>query len=122
VPDDQDVEIDPSVDGYVLTFIYHFNEDGSCWKEINLLKDGEIVYQPVDRFSTLMCNYTIDEGGKVVVEYEDSEEGDELYFDGTSLTGVYSDTELDLQRATEAQMKFYQEQPDAWHGGAAAKC
>ncbi len=86
VPDDQDVEIDPSVDGYVLTFIYHFNEDGSCWKEINLLKDGEIVYQPVDRFSTLMCNYTIDEGCKVVVEYEDSEEGDELYFDGTSLT------------------------------------
>ena len=121
VPDDPDVEVEPSVDGYMLTFIYHFNEDGSCWKEINLMKDGEIVYQPVDRFSTLMCNYTIDEDGKVVVEYEDSEEGDELYFDGTSLTEEYGDTELDLQRATEAQIKFYQEQADGWHGGAAAK-
>ena len=121
VPDDPDVEVEPSVDGYVLTFIYHFNEGGSCWKEINLMKDGEIVYQPVDRFSTLMCNYTIDEDGKVVVEYEDSEEGDELYFDGTSLTEEYGDAELDLQRATEAQINFYKEQADGWHGGAAAK-
>ena len=42
----------------------------------------------------------------MVVEYEDSEEGDELYFDGTSLTEEYGGVENTLQRATEAQISF----------------
>ena len=120
-PDDPDVEIEPSADGYILAFIYHFNDDGTCWKEIDVMKDGILVYQPVDRNSTSTCHYAISQDGVVDIEYEDSEEVDELYFDGIKLTEEYSDVSIILQRAVEEQIRFYEEQSDAWHGGSEEK-
>ena len=95
-PDDPDVEIEPSADGYILAFIYHFNDDGTCWKEIDVMKEGKLVYQPVDRNSTSTCHYAISQDGVVDIEYEDSEEVDELYFDGIKLTEEYSDVSIIL--------------------------
>ena len=122
VPEDPDVEVEPSGEGYLMAFIYHFNDDGSCWKEVNVTKDGLLVYQPVDRNGTSTCHYTVvGELGIVYIDYEDSEVGDVLFFDGTSLTEMQGEKEIVLQRATEAQIKLYQEQSDAWHGGADEK-
>lgn len=67
------------------------------------------------------CRYSIGQDGKVVVDFEDGEESDELYFDGTRLTEEYDDIEIVLLPATEEQIKFYKEQSDAWHGGSAEK-
>ena len=119
--DNPDVKVDPSADGYVLVFIHHFNDDGTCWKEINVTKKGLLINQPVDRYSTSSCRYSVGKDGLVIVEYENSEEGDELRFDGTRLTEDYGDRKNVLKRATEEQVKLYKEQSDAWHGGAAEK-
>jgi hypothetical protein len=121
MPDEADVEMESSVDGYILAFIYHFNDDGTCWKEINVMEEGKLIYQPVDRYSTSTCKYTIGQDGMVVIEYEGSEESDELYFDGTKLTEGYGDEAIIMQRATEEQIRLYREQSDAWHGGSAEK-
>ena len=118
-PDELDVEIEPSADGYILAFIYHFNDDGTCWKEVDAMKEGKLIYQPVDRNSTNTCKYTIGQDGMVVIEYEDSEEADELYFDGTKLKEGYGDVTIIMQRAVEEQILLYKEQSDAWHGGSA---
>ena len=119
--DNPDVKVEPSADGYVMVFIHHFNDDGTCWKEINVTKDGLLINQPVDRYSTSSCRYSVGKDGLVIVEYENSEEGDELRFDGTRLTEDYGNRKIVLQRATEEQIKLYKEQSDAWHGGAAEK-
>ncbi len=118
-PEDSDEPIEASETGYTVAFLYHFYDDGTCWKEVDIMVDGKLVAQPVDRYSTSECTYTIDANGKVVVEYQDSEEADECLFDGTLLTEEYGDATLTLTRATEAQAKLYQEESDAWHGGAA---
>ena len=121
MPDAPDVEIEPSVDGYIVAFIYHFNDDGSCWSEIDVMKEGKLVYQPVDRNSTNSCKYTIGQDGMVVIQFEDSDETDELYFDGVNLMEEYGDESIILQRAAEEQIRLYKEQSDAWHGGSAEK-
>lgn len=114
-----DEPIEASETGYTMAFLYHFYDDGTCWKEIDIMADGKLVAQPVDRYSTSECTYTIDAKGKVVIDYEDSEEADEFMFNGTLLNEVCGDATLTLTRATDAQTRLYKEESDAWHGGAA---
>ncbi|MBQ4386253.1 MAG: hypothetical protein II822_01405, partial [Prevotella sp.] len=122
---DLDDETASLADGCTMAILYHFNDDGTCWKEINLMKDGKLVDQPVSRFATDESTYTVDAGGKVVVTVRDIEaEGDEsdvLTFDGTRLTTRYAnaDSPITLVRATDAQILLYKDESDAWHGGSA---
>lgn len=116
MPDESDEQVDPTKD-YTLVLLYHFNEDGSCWKEVNLMNGNQIVAQPVDRYSTSTCKYTINQKGKVVVDYKDSEESDVLTFNGTKLTDEYVGKEYPLKRATAEQITQYKELSDYWHGG-----
>lgn len=124
---DLDDETASLADGCTMAILYHFNDDGTCWKEINLMKDGKLVDQPVSRFATDESTYTVDAGGKVVVTVRDIEaEGDEsdvLTFDGTRLTTRYAnaDSPITLVRATDAQILLYKDESDAWHGGSAEK-
>jgi hypothetical protein len=111
-----------SASDYVMTVIYHFYADGSCWKENDVLKEGKMVFQGIDRYGTYESTYTIDGAGNVTIALKDGlEEGkttETLHFNGTQLTVDYDDTTLRLVRATDAQVKLYKEEADAWHGGA----
>lgn len=121
--ENSDIKLEPSASGYVTTVIYHFYADGSCWKENDVMKEGKIVYQGIDRYSTDESTYTIDATGKLVVtlkdSFEDSTTTEILHFNGTALTAEGADVNYPLVRATDAQVKLYKEEADAWHGGAA---
>ena len=104
------------VDEYTVALIYHFYDNGFCWKEIDLMENNVLIDQSIDRNSTDGSKYSINTDGKVVVNLEDSKETDELSFDGTNLTYQYAGTTYTLVRATDAQVKLYKEESDAWHG------
>ena len=44
--EDSDEEWETLADGYTVALIYHFFADGSCWKEIDVMGEGRMVYQP----------------------------------------------------------------------------
>lgn len=121
--DGLDASTEPSDGDYVSAVIYHFNEDGSCWKEVNLMQDNMLVNQDVARYGTEESTYTIDATGKVVVKLKDIDNGTEttetLTFDGTKLIPEGADMAHALSRASEVQVVLYQEASDAWHGGSA---
>ena len=126
----QDVAFDPIVtdedfdipqEANSLAVIYHFDETGLGWKEIDIMQDSHLVYVPYDRYHTTF-KYTVSNDGKVVITFLDedgkeSEVGDELFFDGKSLTSTIEDQTLVFTRATEDQIKWYQDEADAWYGG-----
>lgn len=116
---DADAELDFSDGDYTVALIYHFYDDGSCWKEIDVMQAGRLVDQPVDRYSTDGCKYSVEGNGKVVVDFADSEESEELLFDGNRLSVKYEEAQLTLSRATEQQTTLYQDVSDVWHGGSA---
>ena len=120
-----DITLEPSANGYLKAVIYHFDADGSCWKEINVMNDNKMVYQFTDRYSTGESTYTINAAGKVIVKLanniEESINMEGLHFDGTKLTAEGADA-YPLVRATSEQIKLYKEEADAWHGGSAASC
>jgi len=116
---DQDIKFPKDANGFVL--IYHFREDGYGWKEMNILKDGEPIFVPFDRYSC-QFTYTVDSQGKIQVTFIDqegqpTEESDELTFNN----GVLSVENLILNRATEAQIQKYKELAESWHGGSDEK-
>ena len=106
------------VDEYTVALIYHFYDNGFCWKEIDLMENNVLVDQSMDRNSTDGSKYSINTNGKVIINLEDSKETDELNFDGTKLTYQYAGTTYTLVRATDAQVQLYKEESDAWHGGS----
>ena len=116
-----DITLEPSANGYLKAVIYHFDADGSCWKEINVMNDNKMVYQFTDRYSTGESTYTINAAGKVIVKLanniEESINMEGLHFDGTKLTAEGADA-YPLVRATSEQIKLYKEEADAWHGGS----
>ena len=113
--------------GYTIAILYHFYDDGTCWKEINLMKDGKLADQPTGRYATDASTYTVDASGKVVIAIKNIDTGvderDELTFDGTKLTTKYAnaDVTITLTRATDAQMQLYKAESDAWLGSSAEK-
>ena len=119
-----DEETESLADGATIAILYHFYDDGRCWKEINLMKDGKLVDQTVSRHATDESTYTIDASGRVVVIIKDADTGldqtDELTFDGSRLTTQFAgaDVPIALVRATDAQTQLYKAESDAWHGGS----
>lgn len=106
-----------------ITTLYHFYDDGSCWKELNLVGDNEVFDQIVSRYDTSESTYTVDASGRVVVTIKnaekDADETEVLTFDGTRLSVTYVEKPIIMLRATDAQTQFYQTEADAWHGGNA---
>ena len=90
---------------------------------MDIMEDSHIVFVPYDRYHTLF-RYTVSSDGKVEISFldedgEDNEEGDELFFKSNSLTdNLIEDRPLVFKRATEDQIKRYQDEADAWYGGA----
>ena len=107
-----------TVDDYTVVLIYHFHDNGLCWKEMNVMDEDELIDQSIARNDTDGSKYNIDASGKVLIKFEDGEETDELKFDGTKLIYQYAGTTYTLVRATDAQAQLYKEASDAWHGGA----
>ena len=118
-----DEDLDIPNEANALAIIYHFHDTGLGWKEMDIMEDSHIVFVPYDRYHTLF-RYTVSSDGKVEISFldedgEDNEEGDELFFDGNSLTdNLIEDRPLVFKRATEDQIKKYQDEADAWYGGA----
>ena len=106
----------------LITTIYHFYDDGTCWKELNYVEDSKVDDIFVSRYATDQSTYTIDASGRVVMTVKnvetDTEETEELTFDGTHLSVTYAIEPITLIRATDAQIQFYQAEADAWHGGS----
>lgn len=107
-----------------IAMLYHFYNDGTGWKEFHVLYEGEVESIIVSRYESKF-NYTVDAQGKVSVNFTDAEgiangKHAELKFDGAKLTDKIEDIDAELQRATDAQIKKYQDEADKWHGGADA--
>ena len=106
----------------LIVTIYHFYGDGTCWKEINLRHGNEVVDIMVSRYATSQSTYTIDASGRVAMTVKnaetDTEETEVLTFDGTHLSVTYVEKPIIMVRATDAQIRFYQAEADAWHGGS----
>ena len=105
-----------------IALLYHFYNDGTGWKELNALYEGNVEGIILSRYDSKF-NYTVDILGKVSIIFTDAEgkangKQAELKFDGVKLTDKIEDVDADLTRATDAQIKKYQEEADSWHGGA----
>ena len=116
-------EYDYSGTGDILIVtIYHFYDDGTCWKELNLRQGNEVFDQTDSRYATSQSTYTIDASGRVVMTVRDADRGTEetevLTFDGTHLSVTYVEKPIIMVRATDAQIRFYQAESDALHGGS----
>lgn len=112
VPDDVDQ----------MALIYHFYDTGKGWKELSVLKDGEVVAIFTNRYDDRFT-YRVDARGKVLITFIDSDdnptgEANELQFDGTSLTDDMDGEIYRFKRATDAQIKKYTEASDSFHGGS----
>lgn len=118
-------ETESLADGCTIVILYHFYDDGTCWKEINLIKDGKLIDQPISRYATDESTYKVDASGKVNILVKNAEaegdESEELTFDGTKLTIKDADLTYSLVRATDAQIQLYKSESDDWHGGSAEK-
>ena len=116
----EDGDTEYPTDGDMFTIIYHFDANGYGWKEFVLMKDGSCVHVFTSRYWwDSAFTYTIDNNGKVVIDYPEEEVGDEFSFDGNSLTTLTGGLYLNFVRATEAQMEKYKAEADAFHGGNA---
>lgn len=110
IPDDADM----------LTLIFHFNADGTGWKELNVMREGEMIYSANNRYETEF-KYSIDEEGKIKVDYDENDSNDKLHklhFNGSTLTYEQEDVEFYLERATDDQIQSYKKASDEWHGGS----
>ena len=114
----QDNDIQIPADADMFTSIYHFDANGTGWYELVFMKDGKCIVSAVSRYGEGEFTYTIDKNGKVLVNYADEEIGDELAFDGNSLTTLISGQLFSFARATNEQMEKYKEEADDFHGGA----
>ena len=116
----EDLDTEEPIDGDMFTIIYHFDKNGYGWREFVIMKDGSCVHVFSSRYWwDSAFNYTIDKNGMVVIDYPLEEVGDEMTFDGNSLTTLTGGLYLNFVRATEAQMEKYKEEADAFHGGNA---
>ena len=105
------------------TLIYHFNNDGTGWKEFDLLNNGQVESILISRYES-QFNYTVSNEGKVNLNYTDADgkmngQKAELLFDGKILTDKIGDILAALNHSTEAQINKYKSEADAWHGGSA---
>jgi len=121
-PIDPEEDIKYPTDANGLTLIYHFNAEGYGWKEMNILKDGEPVFVPFDRYNCKFV-YTVSAQGEVNVVFVDendkpTDESDKLNFDGIKLWFEMNGVNNYLSRATDEQIKKYKELADEWHGGS----
>ena len=107
IPDDADM----------LTLIFHFDADGYGWKELNVMREGEMIYSAINRHETGF-KYSIDGYGNVEVDMEHDDTGDNLHFNGYKLSFVQDGIEFYLQRATDEQIQSYKKASDEWHGGS----
>jgi hypothetical protein len=107
IPDDADM----------LTLIFHFDADGTGWKELNVMREGEMIYSAINRHETGF-KYSIDGYGNVEVDMEHDDTGDNLHFNGYKLSFVQDGIEFYLQRATDEQIQSYKKASDEWHGGS----
>ena len=117
------LEVDP-ISGIVipddadgLTMIFHFDADGTGWKELNVMREGEMIYSAINRHETGF-KYNIDEQGKVEVVFDEGDSDEKLQFNGEMLTYVFDDVEFYLERATDDQIQSYKKASDEWHGGS----
>jgi len=110
--------IDIPEDANMLTVIYHFFADGTAWKEIDIMKGDECIFQAPGRYDYEPYPYTIDAHGHIYINFPEGDANDHLLFDGQTLTLDDSDLPLTLQRATEAQSKKYASEADEIHGGS----
>ena len=79
-----------------LTILYQFNSDGTGWRELVALKNGEYVQILVERYEEdAEFTYKKNAEGKVIVKARNKP----------------------FTRASEAQIKKYKNETDAWHGG-----
>jgi hypothetical protein len=121
-PADPEEGVDYPKDADGITVIYHFADDGSGWKEMNIMKGKEVVFVPFSRYEALF-KYTVEPNGSVTVMFLDEDgnandvEDGLLYEDGKLVT-LNGDVSFILSRATEQQQKAYQEMADAWYGGS----
>ena len=114
--EDDDIKIPTDAD--MFTCIYHFDADGKGWKELVILKDGKCISSVISRYGDGEFTYTIDKNGKVLVDYIWEEIGDELTFDGKSLTTMVRGRRFNFVRATKEQIEKYKAEADALHGGS----
>lgn len=106
-------------DGNQVVLIYQFYSEDKGWKEKFVIKDGEVIDQPVSRYDTdFQFSYAVEDNSKVIVDFEDSELGDEVIINGDVLTAEEDGKEITLLPATEEQMEKYAEESDSWHGGS----
>ena len=107
IPDDADM----------LTLIFHFDAGGYGWKELNVMREGEMIYSAMNRYE-MEFKYTIDEEGKIKVDYDEKGGNDELLFSDYTLTYYQDGIEFYLERATDEQIQSYKKASDEWHGGS----
>jgi len=107
-------------DGNQVVLIYQFYSEDKGWKEKFVIKEGEVIDQPVSRYDTdFQFSYAVEDNSKVIIDFEDSELGDEVIINGEVLTAEEDGKEITLLPATEEQMEKYTEEADSWHGGSA---
>ena len=73
-----------------FAILYHFNNDGTGWKELDLLKNGKVESILISRYDSQFV-YTVSNEGKVSLNYTDADgkmngQKAELLFDGKILT------------------------------------
>ena len=70
--------------------IFHFDADGTGWKELNVMREGEMIYSAINRYETGF-KYNIDEQGKIEVVFDEGGNDEKLQFNGEMLTYVFDD-------------------------------
>ena len=122
-PVEQEEGIDYPTDADGITIIYHFGDDGDGWKEMNIMKGGEVVFVSFDRYSTAF-KYIVDPSGSIRVifydeNHQETDNEDQLGYCDDELSTAIDGMVFTLTRATEAQTAKYAATADAWHGGSA---
>lgn len=117
---DENIYIPQDADQFAI--LYHFNNDGTGWKELDLLKNGQVESILISRYESQFV-YTVSNEGKVNLNYTDADgkmsgQKAELLFDGKILTDKIGDIPVALNPSTEAQINKYKSEADAWHGGS----
>lgn len=105
-----------------LAMLYFFDDNGIGWKEMNILKDQEVIYVPVCRY-TSEFRYIVDPSGTIRIIFlnddgTDGEEEDELVYEDGQLYSILDEETLTLTRATSEQSRKYREATDSWYGGS----
>ncbi len=118
---DENISMLQDADQFAI--LYHFNNDGTGWKELDLLNNGKVESILISRYENQFI-YTVSNEGKVNLYYTDADgkmngQKAELLFDGKILTGKIGDIPVALNPSTEAQINKYKSEADAWHGGSA---